>query len=292
VRALELPDITNDKEVREAIARALAEDIGAGDVTTNSLVANDEQVRAVILSRGNYVLAGAPVAALTFHLHEGSIRTEVLVEDGARISPNTEVISIEGRARTILTAERVALNFLQRMTGIATLTSRYVEIAAPEGVQILDTRKTTPTLRVFEKYAVLCGGGTNHRFGLFDRVLIKDNHRALWARHDEDNLAQAVQRAREMHPDLAIEVEVESEEELKTVLAANPDWVLLDNMPPDQMQQCVEHCKDNPCQVEASGGVSLDTLSAIAKSGVDAVSVGALTHSAVAADFSLEIANL
>jgi len=196
-------------------------------------------------------------------------------------------VSLEGRARSILAAERVALNFLQRLSGIATLTRRFVEKAGPFGVQVLDTRKTAPTLRVLEKYAVLCGGGSNHRFGLFDRILIKDNHRAAWSRHGAGGLGGAVKEARARFPRHIIEIEVENEDELEQVLPAKPDWIMLDNMPPARLERCVALARGR-CKIEASGGVTLDTIEAVARTGVDAVSIGALTHSAPAADFSLE----
>jgi nicotinate-nucleotide pyrophosphorylase (carboxylating) len=172
------------------------------------------------------------------------------------------------------------------MTGIATLTRRYVEQAANPAVQILDTRKTTPTLRSFEKYAVVCGGGTNHRYGLFDRVLIKDNHLEHWTGGGHD-LAGAVTQARQKYPGLLIEVEVDTIEQLRAVLPARPDWVLLDNMPPPVLRKCVKLCA-GICKTEASGGVNLKTIRAISATGVDAVSVGALTHSAPSADLALD----
>jgi len=186
----------------------------------------------------------------------------------------------------MLVAERTALNFIQRMTGIATMTHRYVEEADNPDVMILDTRKTTPTLRTFEKYAVVCGGGTNHRYGLFDRVLIKDNHLAHWTREGGD-LAGSIHAAREKYPQLLVEVEVDTVRQLKAVLTARPDWVLLDNMQPDELRECVKLC-DGICKTEASGGVNLKTIHEIAQTGVNAISVGALTHSAPSADLALD----
>jgi nicotinate-nucleotide pyrophosphorylase (carboxylating) len=196
-------------------------------------------------------------------------------------------MTVEGPVRGILTAERTALNFLQRMSGIATLTRRFVERAGPS-VAILDTRKTTPTLRVLEKYAVLCGGGQNHRFGLYDRCLIKDNHRRLWRKGGAARLDQAVREARRRFPDREVEVEVENEAELRSALKAGPEWVLLDNMTPAQMKRCVRIC-DGRVLIEASGGITLKNVAQVAATGVDAISLGCLTHSAPAADLSLEI---
>jgi nicotinate-nucleotide pyrophosphorylase (carboxylating) len=203
------------------------------------------------------------------------------------VSSGDPILHVEGKARSILAAERVALNFLQRMTGVATLTRQFVQKAKPHGVHVLDTRKTTPLLRALEKYAVLCGGGVNHRMGLYDRVLIKDNHRAFWKRNRKGNLAEAVVAARRRNPGLQVEVEVESENDLKNVLKASPNWVLLDNMPVGRIRRCVQICSGR-CKIEVSGGVSLKTIERIAQTGVDAVSIGALTHSAPAADLSLE----
>ncbi|MBI9021522.1 MAG: carboxylating nicotinate-nucleotide diphosphorylase, partial [Verrucomicrobia bacterium] len=206
--------------------------------------------------------------------------------DGSVVKPGDIVLTISGSARAMLVAERTALNFIQRMTGIASMTRRYVDEVNNPDVLVLDTRKTTPTLRTFEKYAVLCGGGTNHRYGLFDRVLIKDNHLAHWVK-EGGTLAGAITESRKKYPDLLVEVEVDTIDQLKEVLVARPDWVLLDNMPPLKLRECVKLCA-GLCKTEASGGVNLSTIREIAKTGVDAVSVGALTHSAPSADLALD----
>ncbi len=286
---MSLPEIHKQQEVRDLVFRALAEDIGPGDVTSAALVAEQETVRGVVLSRGDYILSGIHVSALVFQTLDESLTVEVLSKDGSSVREAQEVLRISGNARSILAAERVALNLLQRMTGIASQTRRYAERSGHAA--ILDTRKTTPGLRVLEKYAVLCGGGMNHRTGLYDRVLIKDNHRALWRRRGTGTLADAVRAAKKMHPELLVEVEVETEEDLASVLSASPDWVLLDNMSPARMAQCVVLCKGK-CKVEASGGITLENVEAVAGSGVDAISIGALTHSVRAADFSLEFPDL
>ena len=286
---MSLPEIHDQPEVREMVFRALAEDVGTGDVTSLALVAEEETASGTIVSRGDYVLSGVRVAALVFQSLDESLSVDVLREDGSRAGEGVAVLNVSGRARSILAAERVALNLLQRMSGIATLTQKFV--ARAHGAAILDTRKTTPGLRVLEKYAVLCGGGCNHRTGLYDRVLIKDNHRALWRRRGAGSLGDAVRAAARMHPGLLVEVEVESEADLKDVLPARPDWVLLDNMNPDIMARCVELCRGK-CKVEASGGITLDNVEEVARTGVNAISIGALTHSARAADFSLEFLDL
>lgn len=276
------------EEVKHLIARALAEDVGVGDATTESLVSYDCVATASIVSRGAYVLAGIDIAQLVFHAVEAELGVKILVQDGQRIEAGTELLQVEGAARAILVAERTALNFLQRMTGIATLTHAFVRRVAGRDVVILDTRKTTPNLRLLEKYAVTCGGGANHRMGLYDRVLIKDNHRRLWARTGGGTLADAVRRSREKHPDLQIEIEVESVAELREVLDETPDWVLLDNMSNDELRECVELAAGR-CKLEASGGITLENVEDVAATGVNAISLGCLTHSAPAADLALEM---
>lgn len=280
-------DISKRRDVRDLVRRALQEDIGTGDVTSLSMLGPGDTARAVIVSKGKYVVAGGAIAKLVFAVRDPKLSVHVLVKDGTRVSDGDPILRVKGNARSILAAERVALNFLQRMTGIATLARQFVQKAKPYDVRVLDTRKTAPLLRAVEKYAVLCGGGENHRMGLYDRVLIKDNHRAFWKRSGKGSLADAVITARRKNPDLQVEVEVESENDLKTVLKAEPDWVLLDNMPVGRIRRCVQIC-GGKTKIEVSGGVSLETIACIAQTGVDAVSIGALTHSAPAADLSLE----
>ena len=274
--------------VCELIARALAEDVGTGDVTTLSVIPANVTGRAVILARGPCTVAGVDVARAVFAQVEPGLTCEARVRDGSQAHADEVLIAIHGPIRGILTGERVALNFMQRMTGIATRTRQFVEKVKAYDVRILDTRKTTPTLRVLEKYAVTCGGGTNHRMGLYDMVLIKDNHRRLWQQAGISNLAGAVEAARAKFPGIPVEVEVESEEELRDALRAEPEWILLDNMTPDRLARCVAVAA-GPARLEASGGVTLDSVEAIAATGVDAISIGGLTHSAPAADLSLEL---
>ncbi|NOU36055.1 MAG: carboxylating nicotinate-nucleotide diphosphorylase [Kiritimatiellaceae bacterium] len=285
---MKIPDILSFSDVKQRIREALAEDLGSGklDATTFALVPKGEKAKAHLVAREKGILAGGSVAAEVFRQLDSSVKVVQKKKDGAEIKPGDIVLTICGSARAMLVAERTALNFIQRMTGIATITRRYVEEAGNPDVLILDTRKTTPTLRTFEKYAVVCGGGTNHRYGLFDRVLIKDNHLAHWTRVG-GTLAEAVTEARKKHPELLVEVEVDTVEQLKEVLTAKPDWVLLDNMPPTVLRKCVKLCA-GICKTEASGGVNLKTIRAIAQTGVDAISVGALTHSAPSADLALD----
>jgi nicotinate-nucleotide pyrophosphorylase (carboxylating) len=285
---MKLPDILSFPEVKLRIREALAEDLGSEklDATSFALVPKGEMAKAHLVARGNGILAGGSVAAEVFRQVDSALKVVQKKKDGSVIKSGDIVLSISGSARAILIAERTALNFVQRMTGIATMTRRYVEEANNPDVLILDTRKTTPTLRTFEKYAVVCGGGTNHRYGLFDRVLIKDNHLAHWTREGGD-LAGSIHATREKYPHLLVEVEVDTINQLKDVLPARPDWVLLDNMPPDELRKCVKLCA-GICKTEASGGVNLKTICEIAKTGVNAVSVGALTHSAPSADLALD----
>jgi nicotinate-nucleotide pyrophosphorylase (carboxylating) len=286
---VKLPDIRNNKQVLNLVRLALEEDIGSGDVTSLSLVPDSANARAVIISRNEYVISGIHVANAVFHEMDPNLKTHCLVPDGRNAHAKENIMTVEGNARNILSAERTALNFMQRMTGIATLTAAFVEKVAGADTTILDTRKTTPNLRILEKYAVLCGGGENHRMGLFDRSLIKDNHRKLLADKNKPcPLDQAIRHSRETFPDIPVEVEVESLDQLKDALKANPDWILVDNMPPDELKQYVALCPEQ-VRVEASGGITLENVKQIADTGVDAISLGCLTHSAPAADLSLEI---
>ena len=272
------------ERLKDLVARALKEDIQDGDVTSNTLVPSDIRVRAAILAREAGVSAGAPVALDVFRQVDPHLTLEVLIEDGGTVTPDDRIMLIEGSARSILTAERTALNFMQRLSGIATQTREYVNRVQSHGVMILDTRKTTPTLRMLEKYAVHCGGGVNHRMGLYDRVMIKDNHRALGAW----SLAEAIRKVRRDAPGIVVEVEVETFEELEDALTETPEWILLDNMPPQKLREYVAHCGGR-VKTEASGGITLDTLDAVAATGVDAISLGCLTHSVNSLDLSLEI---
>lgn len=273
-------------EMSGLIRRALREDLGTkGDITSRALIAADRVMTAVVVARHACVVSGSDIAAQVFRALDPGVRIRVSVPDGCRVRKDAPVMRITGKARAILAGERTALNFLQRLTGIASLTARFVEQVKPYGTRILDTRKTTPTWRMIEKYAVRCGGGTNHRMGLYDQVLIKDNHRRLWGARD---LAEAVLMARRRCPGVPVEVEVETEAELERALAAGPDWILLDNMNPLRLRRCVRLCRGR-CPLEASGGIMLANVKAVAATGVQAISLGCLTHSAPAADLSLEI---
>jgi nicotinate-nucleotide pyrophosphorylase (carboxylating) len=270
----------------EPIVRAaLLEDLGRGsDLTTDAIVEPERRAHASIVARRGGVVAGLPVAFLAFRLLDEGAETIARADEGERVEPGAVVAEISARARAILTGERVALNLLARLSGIATVTRRLVDLVAGTGAKIADTRKTTPGLRALERYAVACGGGTNHRFGLDDAVLIKDNHLVLAS---SIRAAVAAARAHVGHM-IKIEIEVESLEQLREALAQPIDAVLLDNMTPAQLAEAVR-IADGRVVTEASGGVTAENVAAIAASGVDVISVGALTHSAPALDFSLEI---
>lgn len=264
----------------EVVARALAEDVGSGDVTTAATVPEGARARATITQKAPGVVFGLDVAEQVFRQLDPSISFERLVEEG-HWRERGPVLRIEGTARAILTGERTALNFLQRLSGIATLTARHVRAIEGTEVRILDTRKTTPGLRTLEKAAVAAGGGTNHRTGLFDAVLIKENHVAI-----AGGVGEAVRRARAAAPELPLEVECRTLKEVDEALSAGARWILLDNMTPAQLRDAVALVAGR-AELEASGGVTLRALPEIARTGVQFVSVGALTHSASALDLSL-----
>jgi len=285
---MKLPEISARKEIRTLISNALREDVGQGDITSMALVAKKAKSKALIIARDSYVVSGVTIARDVFRQVDGTLKYRIIIPDGAIVKKNSVIMEITGSVGPILTAERTALNFLQRMTGIASLTAAFVKKTKKYSVRILDTRKTTPTLRNLEKYAVLCGGGSNHRMGLYDRILIKDNHRKLWTTQGTRTLDKAVEEARKKYPHTIIEIEVESLDELKCVMRANPDWILLDNMTTRQLRECVKECAGK-CLLEASGGIKLSNVESVAATGVDAISLGCLTHSAPAANFSLEL---
>jgi nicotinate-nucleotide pyrophosphorylase (carboxylating) len=275
------------QRARAAVKLALEEDVGAGDVTSLALVDPKARATGQIYSRVPCVVAGATVARAVLKAVDPRLKVTILKEDGEVVKPEEPILIFEGKAQSILTAERTALNFMQRMCATATLTRKFVDATKRWKTQILDTRKTTPGLRVFEKYAVLCGGGTNHRMGLYDRVLMKDNHRRLWKGGNPDELDQAVIAARKAFPKIAVEVEVESIRECESALKAKPEWIMLDNMSCEDMKKCVKLCKGISL-TEASGGITLDRAKEVAATGVTAISLGCLTHSAGSVDLTLE----
>lgn len=274
----------NTLVVREIIERALREDIGSGDVTTEAICDPDQMGRAVIRAKEPCVVAGVPIAQMVFETLDSQLRFTSRVRDGDRLNAGQTIAELEGRLRAILMGERTALNLLQRLSGIATLTARYVEAVKDFSVKILDTRKTAPGLRILDKYAVRVGGGQNHRMGLYDGVLIKTNHiRAA------GSITKAIERARRSAPTtLKIEVEVKNLKELQESLKAGADIIMLDNMSLEEMRQAVTIAHGRAL-LEASGGVTLENVREIAATGVDFISVGALTHSVKAIDIHLEV---
>jgi nicotinate-nucleotide pyrophosphorylase (carboxylating) len=283
-----MPDQIDPALVRRVAEAALEEDGARGDVTTQMLVPADQQGRGTIVAKAEGVVCGLPVAAAAFAALDPSITFEPLVQDGASIAPGDLLARVAGPLAPILSAERVGLNLLQRLSGVATATRRMVDAVAGLPVRILDTRKTTPGLRALERYAVRVGGGHNHRFNLSDAVLIKDNHLAA-CRARGLTIVQAIDLARRAAPQgMRIEIEVTTVDEAREALDAGATALLLDNMPLEEMRRAVQLAKGRAL-IEASGGVRLDTVRAIAETGVDVVSAGGLTHSAPALDMSLEI---
>ncbi|QEL16979.1 carboxylating nicotinate-nucleotide diphosphorylase [Limnoglobus roseus] len=274
---------------RRLVDLALAEDRGTtGDRTTLALIPPTQTAVAAFVARSGGVIAGLPAAVMVMAEVDRDLRFETLIPDGTRVEPRTTIAKVSGPLQAILVAERTALNFLQRLSGVATQTRKFADAVGGLPTQVLDTRKTTPGWRLLEKYAVRMGGGTNHRIGLYDAILIKDNHVAGVG----GDVAKAVELARAFpgNAGLAVEVEVDSLEQLDHVLIVKPEIVLLDNMTLDQMRTAVarRNAVSPATRLEASGGVNLTTIRGIAETGVDRVSVGALTHSAVALDIALD----
>lgn len=267
---------------RDLVRRALEEDVGGGDITTEATVPATASARAVLLAKSECVVAGLDVAHEAFRQMDASVRFSARVHDGDHCVSGTILAVVDGPARALLAAERTALNLLQHLSGIATVARQFVD-ASGGRITVLDTRKTTPTLRALEKYAVRCGGASNHRSGLFDAVLIKDNHIRL-----AGGVSNAVKQARGNRPGFAVEVEAETLDQVDEALAAGADIILADNMPTDRIREVVHRARGR-ARVEISGGVTLDRIPELATTGADYVSVGALTHSAPAADISCEI---
>lgn len=274
--------MTRGKLVRELIKIALKEDIGTGDITSKLVLPNKLKITAHIVAKEKGILAGIDVAKQVFHAVDKTLRFIPFKRDGAKLAPNTVIAAIRGEARSILTAERTALNFLQHLSGIATLTSQFVTAIKATKAKILDTRKTIPGLRILEKHAVKVGGGENHRFGLYDMVLIKSNHIQI-----AGGITQALNRVKKAsRKGLRIEIETKDLNEVREALAANAQLIMLDNMPLTEMQKAVRMGK---AKYEASGGITLKNVRKVAQTGVDYISIGAITHSAKALDIALKI---
>ncbi|MES2983277.1 MAG: carboxylating nicotinate-nucleotide diphosphorylase [Verrucomicrobiota bacterium] len=272
----------------ELIRMALEEDIGEGDVTSAYFIPEERMARAFLTVRREGVVSGVAVAKQVFSEVDPTLDVQILVEDGSKVSEGAMLMKVEGKARSILTAERTALNFMQRLSGVATLTARYVDEVKHTRALILDTRKTTPGYRILEKQAVLDGGGTNHRMGLYDRAMVKDNH--LAAEGGLESLQAAIRLLKSGKPHVQVELEADRLDQVAEFLKLEGvDFILLDNMSLEDMRKAVAMRDDNSkIQLEASGGVNLDTVKEIAQTGVDFISVGALTHSAPALDIGLD----
>jgi nicotinate-nucleotide pyrophosphorylase (carboxylating) len=271
-------------EIRDLLNRALREDIGTGDVTTSVLVPEDQNSSAVFIAKQAGVLAGLPLVSRIFWMLDPTSKIHDALQEGTEFPSGIQLCSVTAHTRAILTGERVALNLLQRLCGIATITAKYVRLARPHGIQILDTRKTTPLLRALEKYAVHVGGGTNHRIGLYDAVMVKDNHLKV-----EPDFRKVLERFKEhgRSPE-EVEIEVDSPAMLREAIQAGGRWFLLDNMTPTQIRECVK-MKQSGIKYEVSGGISESNLEEYLISGVDAISVGGLTHSVRSLDISMKI---
>jgi nicotinate-nucleotide pyrophosphorylase (carboxylating) len=270
-------------DVSDLIRRALAEDIGHGDLTSSLLIPEEKESKAHVIAKDNFIVAGLPFLNEVFRIIDPSVSLRYFFHDGNQVKKGDIIAELSGKTRSLLSGERVALNILQRLSGIATLTNQYVELVKGYKAKVLDTRKTSPCMRYMEKYAVRMGGGVNHRFGLFDGILIKDNHiKAV------GSVGEAIKRAKNGHHLAKIEVETGNIHDLKDAVEAGADIVMLDNMSVNEMKDAVAAAKGKAL-LEASGNVTLDRIRDIAETGVDYISVGALTHSAPAADISLKI---
>lgn len=269
--------------VIEMIRHALEEDIGHGDITTNLLVPRDSQSKALFIAKGNFVLAGFPFAREVFTIVDQRTALKNFFEEGSKVCRGDVLAEVSGKTRVLLACERVSLNILQRLSGIATLTSQFVDAVRGTRAKIVDTRKTTPCQRYLEKYAVKTGGGSNHRFGLFDGILIKDNHI-----EEVGGIKEAVALAKSSYHLARIEVEVENLKDLQDAIEAGADVIMLDNMPLQEMREAVK-IAGGRVTIEASGNITLANVAEVAGTGVDLISVGALTHSAAAADISMKI---
>lgn len=274
---------TEDTTIEALIDRAFEEDVQSGDVTTNAIVDESSRAEAVWESKEKGIVAGLDIARMVYEKLDPQLKWQPHVKDGEEVESGTELVTMTGSCRAILTAERIALNIAQRMSGIATMTCRYVDAIGDPPTKILDTRKTVPGLRLLDKYAVMAGGGTNHRMGLFDMAMIKDNHIVA-----AGSIKKAVSKVRNAHPEIEIEVETTNLEQVKEALSAGADIIMLDNMSPQKMKVAVSFI-GGKAKTEASGNITLETVREAAGTGVDFISVGALTHSVKAFDISQQL---
>jgi nicotinate-nucleotide pyrophosphorylase (carboxylating) len=275
--------LTEESAVQELIDRAFEEDVGSGDVTTDSIVDEAASAEAIWISREKGTIAGLDIARSVFQKMDPQLEWNHFIEDGNEVENGNKIVTMKGSCRVLLTVERIALNIIQRMSGIATMTSKYVRAIGDYSTKILDTRKTVPGLRLLDKYAVAAGGGENHRLGLFDLALIKDNHIIA-----AGGITEAMYKVRAKHPDLRIEVETTTLDQVKEALSGGADIIMLDNMNNKQMEKAVSLIKDK-AEIEASGNITLANVREVAQTGVDYISVGALTHSVKAFDISQKL---
>ncbi len=280
--------ILNTKQLQILCQQAITEDVGSGDATTLAIVPANLITSAHFINRQECICAGMPVVKTLFQELSSDVELIQHVQEGERCPQGTRMATIEGNARAILTGERTALNFLQRLCGVATITRRYVEALGNSKTRILDTRKTIPGLRHLEKYAVWAGGGQNHRIGLYDRIMIKDNHREMARMLGPDSIRLAVQACRNKYPNLEIEVEADTMDDVRAAADAGVEYILLDNMSDEQMTEAIRIIAGR-AKTEASGGITLERLPRLRNLGLDFISVGALTHSAPAIDIGLDI---
>ena len=277
--------------IQPVVDFALAEDIGSGDATTLSVVEAEQMVEAEFRTREPIVFCGEQIIKAVYHALSKAIHIEYLKHDGDVCEAGDLLVKVSGNARAIITGERTALNFIQRMSGIATSTKAYVDALGNAKTVLLDTRKTTPGLRMIEKYAVSCGGAKNHRFGLYDMIMIKDNHRMLSDMQGPDGIQRSIKKAREAYPELEVEIEVDSLEQLEEALLAKADYILLDNMTNETMIEAVamRNRLNSDSRLEASGGITIERIPSMSNIGVDFISVGALTHGIKSVDIGLDI---
>ncbi len=276
------------KRIKILISLALEEDIGGGDATSVSVIPKNLRASAALICREDCVCAGLPVVEAVFKAVDKNIKFTAKVREGLHCRKNTVMAVVEGNARSLLTAERTVLNFFQRLCGVATISAKFADAAKGSNTKILDTRKTTPCWRNLEKYAVAVGGASNHRIGLYDRIMIKDNHRELAGLEGSGGIRRSVEKARKAYPKLEIEVEADSLEEVREAAEAGADYILLDNMTNQMMAKAIK-INAGKAKLEASGGITLYRIPSIAKLGVDYISAGALTHSAKSIDISMDI---
>ncbi len=276
-------------QVQDIINNALKEDLGPDgiDITTHSLISDSDKVCAVISTRSNCIVSGIEVVKQVFMTLDSNLKFDCFCKDGDHKTIGSKLLQIEGSACSILKAERTALNLFQRMCGISTQTSSFCKASKRPDLLILDTRKTTPGLRIIERLAVSVGGGINHRMGLYDAIMIKDNHLSIWSKKNNKKIYDAVEISKKLYPNYKIQVEVDTISQLKDVITSKPDWVLLDNMTLDDLRDAVKICS-GICKTEASGGITIDTIKDIAATGVNAVSIGVLTHSVSSIDLGLD----